>query len=315
MLKILEDNIHNHTKNKMNQKITIRWNIDHSLYVGDAAGRLKSLSRKADFSCSDRKFAYNVGVEFQTPEEFFLKEKRNEKWEWGGFDPTSVTFINKKEEQKMEKKRQKQFKQLEQIINDDGDCDGKSRPIHHVEISIESENVEEEEILEKPIIAENEHQEMILLVGPPSCGKSTFSLSYFPNYVYINMDTLNTKAKCLKTAKQAISEGKSIIVDNTNPSKSTRQEYIKLGQQSDNKTIGIRCAIFDVSKDLAQHLNVLRVKMTQGKRKKIPTVAYNTYYKNFEEPTKEEGIDEIIRVPFTLRFVDELHRHLFFERT
>jgi len=37
-------------------------------YVGDAAGRPK------DFSCSDIQFAYNCGILFYTPEEFFLKK-------------------------------------------------------------------------------------------------------------------------------------------------------------------------------------------------------------------------------------------------
>jgi bifunctional polynucleotide phosphatase/kinase len=48
-----------------------------SFYVGDAAGRIRGWkkSRRADFACSDRKFAINAGVEFFTPEEFFFKEE------------------------------------------------------------------------------------------------------------------------------------------------------------------------------------------------------------------------------------------------
>lgn len=50
-----------------------------SFYIGDAAGR------EGDFSCSDRKFALNVGVEFYTPEVYFLKKEPKE-YELG-FDP------------------------------------------------------------------------------------------------------------------------------------------------------------------------------------------------------------------------------------
>merc|ERR1740121_110810 len=45
-----------------------------SFFVGDAAGRaeLKKPKTKKDFSDSDLKFALNVGVEFWTPDRFFL---------------------------------------------------------------------------------------------------------------------------------------------------------------------------------------------------------------------------------------------------
>ncbi|OLN85139.1 Bifunctional polynucleotide phosphatase/kinase [Colletotrichum chlorophyti] len=57
--------------------------LEHSIFVGDAGGRIavaktagKSGAATAkDFSCSDRNFADNVGIEYKTPEEFFLNEK------------------------------------------------------------------------------------------------------------------------------------------------------------------------------------------------------------------------------------------------
>lgn len=48
---------------------------EDSFYVGDAAGRKKNKKRKRnDFSSGDRMFAVNVGIEFYTPEMFFLGE-------------------------------------------------------------------------------------------------------------------------------------------------------------------------------------------------------------------------------------------------
>lgn len=43
-----------------------------SFFVGDAGGRTK------DISCSDRNFAHNVGIKYETPEEFFLGQQPSE---------------------------------------------------------------------------------------------------------------------------------------------------------------------------------------------------------------------------------------------
>jgi bifunctional polynucleotide phosphatase/kinase len=48
-----------------------------SFYCGDAAGRL---GKNKDFSCSDRLFAYNIGINFFEPEEFFLDEQPSTNW-------------------------------------------------------------------------------------------------------------------------------------------------------------------------------------------------------------------------------------------
>ena len=48
--------------------------LEGSFFVGDAGGRAAKGNRKADHACSDRDFASNVGIEFKTPEEYFLGE-------------------------------------------------------------------------------------------------------------------------------------------------------------------------------------------------------------------------------------------------
>ncbi|KAJ5072582.1 bifunctional polynucleotide phosphatase/kinase [Anaeramoeba ignava] len=58
----------NYLENEENEEIRI--DLKKSFFVGDAAGR------KKDFSNSDLKFAENIGIEFYTPEQFFLDEPK-----------------------------------------------------------------------------------------------------------------------------------------------------------------------------------------------------------------------------------------------
>ena len=49
--------------------------LSASFFVGDAGGRPARKNHKADHSCSDRNLATNLGIEFKTPEEYFLHEE------------------------------------------------------------------------------------------------------------------------------------------------------------------------------------------------------------------------------------------------
>uniref|UniRef100_A0A8C6WTQ2 Polynucleotide kinase 3'-phosphatase n=1 Tax=Neogobius melanostomus TaxID=47308 RepID=A0A8C6WTQ2_9GOBI len=63
-----------------------------SLFVGDAAGRPENWApgkKKKDFSCSDRLFALNIGLQFHTPEEYFLGWK-SAPYNMPEFDPRKL---------------------------------------------------------------------------------------------------------------------------------------------------------------------------------------------------------------------------------
>lgn len=53
---------------------------------------LIAIGAKKDFSCTDRKFATNLGLEFLTPEEYFLGHPKCTKFSWGEFDPRSLDY-------------------------------------------------------------------------------------------------------------------------------------------------------------------------------------------------------------------------------
>jgi len=60
---------------------------EKSIYVGDAAGRVKYGSKKRDHSCVDRLFAQNIGIKFVYPELEFQGITDNRRFECGKIDP------------------------------------------------------------------------------------------------------------------------------------------------------------------------------------------------------------------------------------
>ncbi len=142
-------------------------------------------------------------------------------------------------------------------------------------------------------------QEMVIMVGEPASGKSSFSRKFFSSkgYEICNQDTLKTKAKCKKMAKETLEAGKSIVIDATNYKKAMREVYTDLAEKYN---VPVRIFIFRFPRPLVMHLNNYRVQMGGDK---IKMVVYYTYWKYFEEPDEEEG--EIIEVPFIPDFPDE----------
>lgn len=142
---------------------------------------------------------------------------------------------------------------------------------------------------------------MVLLTGRPASGKSTFSRHHLQphGYVNVNRDTLGTQSKCLKAVNEALKSGKSVVIDNTNPSKSARSEYIKLAQSA---KVPVRCFLFKAGPELTSHLNYYRMYQTKGKQRRVPDVAYRVYEKNYEEPELKEGLVEIKHIDFIPRF-------------
>ena len=136
------------------------------------------------------------------------------------------------------------------------------------------------------------YQEIIILVGAPASGKSTFIKTYYPHYKYINQDELKTLAKCKYMFKSYLYQKFNVIVDNTNKDIKTRKHWIDMATIF---KIQIRCIYLNIPKDIVIHLNKFRSLTSQ---KKIPMVAIHTYFKKFEVPSLDEGFSEIIECPF-----------------
>jgi bifunctional polynucleotide phosphatase/kinase len=173
------DHFHQH----LNSGIMV--DLSESYYVGDAAGRPASGKRKKDFSDSDLKFALNVGLKFQTPEQFFLGEKEKEDEKVApSFDPRKVETTG--------------------ALFKGEPADAK-------------------------VVAEG--QEVVIFVGPPAGGKSTFWQNYMPEYGRVNRDTLKTKEKCVAKMREFLGQKKSCVIDNTNPTKEDRKIFLDVAKE------------------------------------------------------------------------------------
>jgi len=230
--------------------------------------KIGSLEKKKDFSCSNRAFAQNIGISFQTPEEFFLGETPSTKFSWGSIDPAAYL-------KDIESKAIKAFEGS----------------------SIRSDS-----------------QELLIFVGMPASGKSSFAKEHLEphGYHWVNRDTLKTPAKCLKACQEAIASGKSVVVDNTSPTAPDRSAYISVAKKHG---VPVRCFKFDLTRELANHLNFYREKITNGDRRRVPDVGFNMYKSKYQEPKASEGFKEICIVRFVPTFTNDEHRRLFLQRT
>lgn len=234
-------------ESKYNDNISI--DKSESIYIGDAAGRTKNNQKKGkntkDFSSSDYKFALNAGLQFKTPEEFFLDDKSQV------IPPIELD--------------------LHQYDNNNND---------HIKY-------------------DKEKLEMIILIGTPGSGKSTFAETHLvpQGYIRANQDTLKTEKKCLQVAEEALSQGKSCVIDSTNPKKEKRSVYIALAKKY---KVRIRCFIMDINKEFAFHLNNLRNINMERKHysSAVNNIPIHTFFKYYEEPKLTEGIEEVVKVNF-----------------
>jgi bifunctional polynucleotide phosphatase/kinase len=181
---------------------------EFSFFVGDAAGRHYK-GKRSDFSSTDRKWAHNVGLNFFTPEEYFLGQLVHTNFELPGFHVSSIPEL----------------------------------PLITPTSS--------------PLLPTPLKQEVVLFVGYPCLGKTSFYRGHFQiqGYEHINQDSLKTRDRCIKALQSALKGARSCVIDNTNRDVSTRAHYINVANAH---KVPIRCILFVGSCELAWHNNLYR---------------------------------------------------------
>jgi bifunctional polynucleotide phosphatase/kinase len=146
----------------------------------------------------------------------------------------------------------------------------------------------------------SDDQEILLLVGSPASGKSSFAKLYCSSYEIICQDELKTISKCKKKCIEMIKLKKNIVIDCTNRNIKSRSIWTTLANEY---SIPIRCVVMDMNKNLCLHLNRYR---KLYKEKQIPDIAIHVFFKNFTIPSIEEGFNEIINLQFC---IDSIHKN------
>jgi predicted kinase len=132
----------------------------------------------------------------------------------------------------------------------------------------------------------------VILIGIPASGKSSFYERFFQcGYVRINLDTLHTRKKEHALLAECLAEGKSFVVDNTNPTKADRKRFIAPAKAAGYRVDGY--FLQSVLKDC-----IARNEKREGKAR-VPAKAIAAISNKLEMPSMDEGFDRLFFVTQT----------------
>ena len=136
--------------------------------------------------------------------------------------------------------------------------------------------------------------DIVVLIGPPAIGKSTFAKQLVNEYAYqcISLDDFETKGKFNKKLLEFLEMGFKIVIDNNNYALKSRNELLDniVENRPNANILALKINPSSNQREIAEYLNFHRC-YTQGKW--IPAVVYNTYYKKYIAPTLKEGFNRI----------------------
>lgn len=128
-------------------------------------------------------------------------------------------------------------------------------------------------------------KQAIIFMGIQASGKTTFYEQMLADkgYTHISLDVLHTRNREDLLLAECLDNGRSFVVDNTNPEISVREKYIKKAKEYGYQVIGI----FFQSK--------VRDCMRRNEQRglKVPQKAIACTSNNLQLPSLDEGFDEL----------------------
>ena len=114
--------------------------------------------------------------------------------------------------------------------------------------------------------------QMVVFIGMPGCGKSTFYRNYFSKFIHVSRDVLGTKYKVMKKLKHCCENNLNVVVDNTNPSQKGREEFYNLAK-------GYEISVIYFVNNGRGH--------NSTRDTPVKDIAYHMYFKRLEAPDAE----------------------------
>ena len=132
--------------------------------------------------------------------------------------------------------------------------------------------------------------ELVIFVGLPGAGKSTYVRAHFAaTHVHVSKDLMpNAQRRDDRQERlvdEALAAGRSVVVDNTNPTPAARAPLIAIGKRHGARIIAY---YFEVAVRTA----VARNSQREGKAQ-VPKVAIFATAKKLVPPSADEGFDEV----------------------
>lgn len=130
---------------------------------------------------------------------------------------------------------------------------------------------------------------MVLMIGIPASGKSTFYQNKLAkDFVRVNLDTLKTRERENELIDKCFSEGKSFVIDDTNVTRSLRQGFIAWALYHRYHVVGyfMRSRVKEC---------VSRNRQRTGDAR-VPDTAIANMSNKLQQPRWDEGFDKLYYV-------------------
>jgi len=150
--------------------------------------------------------------------------------------------------------------------------------------------------------------EIVIFVGCPGLGKTSYYRKHFSHYAHVNQDTLKRREKCLALVEECVKSGRPCVVDNTNRDRETRKLYIEIARRC---KVPVRCFVFRGGVELAWHNVVYRTWCQRSRtqqeppRPLVPRGVLLSFQKQYEEPLGDEGFDNIKIIDWSFQGSEE----------